>query len=141
MMIAVIITLVVAAGVIAWALSSGATSGSSRVSIHDLPVIDPRDAGQLQTYIRNIDPTHKKETYYVAQLASGADFGIGVTPGYPWLDIITRTRRKGEKGGVFTGEYAEFGFNVDRRGWSYGDGPPCAREIRQILAKHTGREL
>jgi hypothetical protein len=34
---------------------------------------------------------------------SGDPFAVGYTAGEDWLDVITRTRRKGEKGGTFTG--------------------------------------
>ncbi len=80
-----------------------------------------------------------KPVYYEATLASGESIAIGLDPEAPeWLDIITRKRKSGEKGGVFSGPYDVFGFSVNERRWSYGEGPPGAGEIRGILHREFG---
>lgn len=71
----------------------------------------------------------------VAELESGVRFAVSRVPGSDWVNVITRTRRKGEKGGHFSGPYGEFGFSVSENRWSYGSGPPAAAEIRQALQR------
>ena len=77
--------------------------------------------------------------FVTGTLSSGAAVLIGYSPDDPWIDVYSRKRRKGDRGGVYTGEYDCFGFNVDRNGWSFGDGPPGAREIRAMLKELLAR--
>ncbi len=72
----------------------------------------------------------------IAVLASGAEVIFRYVPGDPWVNVETRTRRKGERAGKFSGEYREFGFHLDEERWSYGSGPPAAGEIRKLIGQY-----
>jgi hypothetical protein len=67
---------------------------------------------------------------------SGGRVVFQYVPGEPWIDVHTRKRKKGEKAGVFTGDFAVYGFNLDEERWSYGSGPPGAGEIREMIRRH-----
>lgn len=71
--------------------------------------------------------------FVIGTLSSGAAVLIGSSPDDPWIDVYSRKRRRGDRGGVYTGDHDCFGFNVERNGWSFGNGPPGAREIRPML--------
>lgn len=103
-----------------------------------LPEIDFSSSDELSKFVQGIGDKFRKERYYRASLASGQDFGVGVSGGCPWLDIIARNRRKGEKGGFYTGPYEISGFHVVESRWAYSDGPPGAMEIRKLLSEHFG---
>ena len=102
-----------------------------------LQKVDPEGKDELSLFIQEIT-YRRKDYYYRATLASGQDFAVGVSPPYPWLDVIARTRRKGEKGGLYTGPYDICGFHAVESRWAHSDGPPGALEIRKILADHFG---
>jgi hypothetical protein len=70
---------------------------------------------------------------YKAQLASGSDIFFGTQTNRPWVDVYTRKRKPGEKGGYFTGAYDRFGFNLITKEWAYGYAPPAARETRKLI--------
>lgn len=82
--------------------------------------------------------TRAKTNFVTGTLSSGAAVLIGSSPDDPWIDVYSRKRKKGDRGGVYTGDYDCFGFNVERNGWSFGDGPPGAREIRSMLKELLG---
>jgi hypothetical protein len=102
----------------------------------DLEVLDTSRRGELEDEVR--DQARRKETYYRLTLASGERLAVGYTAGDDWLDVITRKRKKGEKGGRFTGPYDVFGYNMTAGRWSYGEGPAGAGEIRKLLAGAFG---
>lgn len=102
----------------------------------DLPEIDTRVRGELEEAIRR--QYRKTDAYYRLRMASGEVFAVGFTEGEPWLDVFTRKRRKGEKGGVYTGPYDDFGYDALDGRWSYGESPPRAAEIRELIARSFG---
>ena len=81
-----------------------------------------------------------KTNYVRGKLSSGQPVLIGYSCDDSWLDVYARKRRKGDRDGVYTGNYDCFGFNIERNGWSFGDGPPGAREIRSMLKNLTASE-
>jgi hypothetical protein len=70
---------------------------------------------------------------YAVHLRSGEKVYFGTKNDREWVDVYTRKRKRGEKAGSFTGAYSKFGFDRGARRWSYGDGPPAAKEIREII--------
>lgn len=78
-------------------------------------------------------PSKKKELTTV-QLCSGNQVSI-CHGDNEWVDVFTRKRRKGDSGGLYSGKYERFGYNKNERRWSYGEGPPGAREIKSILSQ------
>jgi hypothetical protein len=68
------------------------------------------------------------------QLASGESVYFGTREGSKWVNVYTRKRRKGDSAGKYSGAYEKFGFDREFKKWSYGVGPPAAREIRQLIA-------
>ncbi len=55
-----------------------------------------------------------------------------------WINVYANTRRKGETIANASGSIEEFGWSVVRKGWSYGEGPPGARELRGMLSVVEG---
>ncbi len=51
-----------------------------------------------------------------------------------WINVYANTKRKGEKISNASGRIAAFGWSVCDKRWSYGDGPPGARELRSLLS-------
>jgi hypothetical protein len=100
------------------------------------PIIDWEHSSEWGPVL--IQGTRAKLHFVTGTLSSGAAVLIGYSPDDPWIDVYSRKRKKGDHGGVYTGEYDCFGFNVDRNGWSFGDGPPGAREIRSMLKELLG---
>ncbi len=78
---------------------------------------------------------YRKSFYRRGTMASGEPIAFGLSAGEPWIDVFTRKRRKGDRDGKYTGDYDRFGFSLDERRWSYGDGPPGAREIRSMIGE------
>lgn len=101
-----------------------------------LEEIDLRGEGELEETIRR--QYRKKDTYYRLHMASGEALAVGFTEGEPWLDVIARKRRKGEKGGVYTGPFDHFGYDALDGRWSYGESPPGAGELRDLIARSFG---
>jgi hypothetical protein len=62
-------------------------------------------------------------------LASGALVVVGHGGG-PWVNVYARSRRADDRGGVYTGGYERFGWNIDEQRWSYAKNPPGAAEIK-----------
>jgi hypothetical protein len=75
----------------------------------------------------------KKAVYRVFPREAGHYVAIGYTPDSYWLDVVSRKRRKGDGGGYYTGAYAVSGFTLVGQRWSYGEGPPGARELRALV--------
>ena len=75
----------------------------------------------------------RKASYYGTHLPSGSVVAFGISPGEEWIDVFARKRKKGETAGNCTGEYACYGYSIQRNGWSYGEGPVGAKEIREAL--------
>jgi hypothetical protein len=73
------------------------------------------------------------DNIYSEQLRSGAKVYFGTKTDRAWVDVYTRKRKQGEKAGRFTGAYSKYGFNRTEKRWSYGDGPPAAKEIREFI--------
>lgn len=46
----------------------------------------------------------------------------------PWIDVITIPRYERK-----TNPYSMFGFNVEEKRWSYGEGPKNARVLRELI--------
>ena len=68
------------------------------------------------------------------QLSSGLEFYLSYDPAATdWVDVFTRKKKMGEKGGNFTGDYERYGYNITEKRWSYGDGPAGAAEIKAFL--------
>jgi len=53
--------------------------------------------------------------------------------GTSWIDIYARKRRKGDKDGVYTGKYENYGFNSKDYRWRTGIVPAGAMEIRDMV--------
>jgi hypothetical protein len=51
----------------------------------------------------------------------------------PWVNVITRRRKKGDTGDYYTGRYSKYGFNLIEERWSYGRTPPGAKLFRNII--------
>lgn len=75
----------------------------------------------------------KKYFYYQVTLPSGSQIALGIDVESPWIDVLARKCRRGERAGGCTGDYASYGFDRHARRWSYGSGPVGAGEIRDIL--------
>ena len=54
-----------------------------------------------------------------------------------WVDVITRTRRPGEKSFYFTGPYRSYGYNLEDSRWSYGKAPAGAKLIKSAIRQIT----
>ena len=52
-----------------------------------------------------------------------------------WINVLGRTRRKGEQAHQASGPIREFGWCISERRWSYGEGPPGARELRRLMVQ------
>ncbi|WP_367278628.1 SWIM zinc finger family protein [uncultured Sulfitobacter sp.] len=52
-----------------------------------------------------------------------------------WINVLGRTRRKGEQAHQASGSIREFGWCISERRWSYGEGPPGARELRRLMVQ------
>lgn len=50
-----------------------------------------------------------------------------------WLNVFAHGKRKGERIREASGGIERFGWSVEEKRWSYGDGPPGAGELRKIL--------
>lgn len=74
-----------------------------------------------------------KDQFYRARLESGEYVFFAASKDDPWVEVFARTRKQGEKGGTYTGDYAHYGFSVDKSEWSCGEAPPGAREIRKMM--------
>jgi hypothetical protein len=114
-----------------------------------IPVNDPRrackhvysvmaDNGLLSNLselaLAILESPSKNRTLTTVKLASGNEVSI-CHGGNEWVDVFTRKRRKGDSGGLYSGKYDRFGFNINEQRWSYGDAPPGAREIRSVLSQ------
>ncbi|WP_317933581.1 hypothetical protein [Halioxenophilus sp. WMMB6] len=81
-----------------------------------------------------LESPSKNKKLTTVKLSSGNEVSI-CHGGNEWVDVFTRKRRKGDSGGLYSGKYDRFGFNINEQRWSYGDGPPGAREIKSILSQ------
>jgi hypothetical protein len=81
-----------------------------------------------------LESPSKNKHLTTVKLSSGNEVSI-CHGGNEWVDVFTRKRRKGDSGGLYSGKYDRFGFNINEQRWSYGDGPPGAREIKSILSQ------
>lgn len=50
-----------------------------------------------------------------------------------WVNVIARKRKKGEKGGIYTGDFETYSFNLLEKRWSHGTGPDGSSEIKNFL--------
>ncbi|NKX47767.1 SWIM zinc finger family protein [Rhodobacteraceae bacterium R_SAG8] len=50
-----------------------------------------------------------------------------------WINVLGRTLRKGERSDQATGRIREFGWCISEQRWSYGQGPPGARQLRKLM--------
>ncbi len=107
-----------------------------RVCKHIATVLEENNFFQPQSELALVilqrSSTNKKLT--TVKLESGNEVAI-CHGGSEWIDVFTRKRKKGDNGGLYTGKYDRFGFNLNENRWSYGDGPPGAREIRFIISQ------
>ena len=76
-----------------------------------------------------------KSRFFRGELTSGALVFFALNDDGSWIDVYTRSRRKGERDSQFTGKYQRYGFSVYGNRWSYGDGPPAAGEIRTLMVQ------
>ena len=61
---------------------------------------------------------------------------IGSSP--EWINVYAKTALPGERLPNLTGPIKQYGWNIDRKGWSYGNGPRGARELRKMLSQIEG---
>ena len=52
-----------------------------------------------------------------------------------WINVLGRTLRKGERSDQATGRIREFGWCISEQRWSYGQGPPGARQLRKLMVQ------
>lgn len=52
-----------------------------------------------------------------------------------WINVYGRTRRKHEQAHQASGPIREFGWCISEQRWSYGEGPPGARELRRLMVQ------
>lgn len=81
-----------------------------------------------------LESPSKNKKLTTVKLSSGNEVSI-CHGGNEWVDVFTRKRRKGDSSGLYSGKYDRFGFSTNEQRWSYGDGPPGAREIKSILSQ------
>jgi hypothetical protein len=74
-----------------------------------------------------------QDSYFRGVLPSGEAVYFGVKPANTYIEVWARTRRKGEKAGVFTGPYKNFSFHPPRNRWSYASAPPGTSDIRPMI--------
>jgi hypothetical protein len=103
-----------------------------------LQKIDISVSNELNETINDQPTKFIKNNYYLFKLTSGQEFAVGISLDNPWLDVVARGRRKGEKDGLYTGPYSTHGFHAEESRWSYGSGPPGATEIRKLLHESFG---
>jgi hypothetical protein len=89
----------------------------------------------LTTFLKEHNPARR---LLQARLRSGKIIVIGRTPGAEWIDVYTHRRKKGERGGNFSGGYDRYGFNLQEKRWSFGRPPAAAGEIRELIANFVG---
>lgn len=70
---------------------------------------------------------------HIFETVTGTRYLLHREKGADWVNVFTRTRRKGEKDGLYSGPYGEFGYSISGKRWSYGSGPPGAKEIKERL--------
>jgi len=116
--------------------SHGAGATVTNPQAISLPVLREDDPDELAQHVTRKHT--KKEKYYRAELPSGREIALGVTPDEDWIDVVARKQRKRERGNNASGPFATFGFHVVEGRWLNGQGPPGASELRTVLAMHFG---
>ena len=61
------------------------------------------------------------------------EIAISFRTNSPWVNVITRRRKKGDARDYYTGPYSKYGFNLIEERWSYGGSPPGAKLLRDII--------
>ena len=64
---------------------------------------------------------------------AGVAFALSTDTWAEWVDVVTRKKRVGEKGGAYSGEYDVYGYNNSEKRWSYGEAPAGARAIKSAI--------
>jgi len=70
---------------------------------------------------------------------NGVAFALSTEPLGEWVDVATRKKRVGEKGGAYSGEYDVYGYNPSEKRWSYGEVPAGAIAIKSAIRYELGR--
>lgn len=55
-----------------------------------------------------------------------------------WVDVYTRKKKSGDKNGVYTGEYARYGFRHTDNSWARSESPVGARELKSVVSQIVG---
>lgn len=118
-----------------WEIRPAKDNFKSPKGLHKL---DISVQNELNEIINNQPTKFIKDNYYLFNLASGQEFAVGISLINPWVDVIARGRKKGEKNGLYTAQYGIHGFHAEESRWSFGSGPPGATEIRKLLHEHFG---
>jgi len=58
-----------------------------------------------------------------------------------WLNIYARSKRSGETIGTASGPIVRHGWSISQQRWAWGEGPPGARELRQLLKSVRGIDV
>lgn len=88
---------------------------------------------EAEDYILELLNYGAKKNCLTVVPSKGMTFYISYDDSTPWIDVVSRKRKKGEKGILLTGGYERFGFNRIENRWSYGDGPPGASFVKHVL--------
>ena len=115
---------------------SAPVSDPRRACKHLYGVMEENDllSSMSELALAILESPSKNKTLTTVKLSSGNE--VSICHGRnEWVDVFTRKRRKGDSGGRYTGKYDRFGYNVNEQRWSYGDGPPGAKEIKSILSR------
>ena len=67
------------------------------------------------------------------ELESAPAVVLATSASSEWVDVLARTKRRGERIIEASGEIQSFGWNVREQRWSYGEGPPGSRELTSRL--------
>lgn len=109
-----------------------------RICKHQLWVLEDRKLlGQFDELSRAvIELKANKKVLHLCKTGAGAIFSL--SSDNEWINVVARKRNSGDSCGVYTGDYARFGFSkIDGR-WSYGDAPPGATAIKKAIRDKFG---
>lgn len=71
-------------------------------------------------------------------LKSAPEVLMVVDPASDWVNVYARTLNSGERIAQASGPIEKFGWSVSQHRWSWGEGPPGARELRRMLRAVEG---
>jgi len=72
------------------------------------------------------------------ELESAPAVVLATSASSEWVDVLARTKQRGEKISEASGKIESFGWNVREQRWSYGEGPPGSRELRSVFKRYDG---